>query len=190
MRVVVYYQSGLVDVFDSTNFTNVEPYRGESRSIMTEFSLRLDLLDKEGLVVDLFTYDSDTEADDGPKARVENVMVPYALRRPGHRIRLVSPAEIEDIAKITLDGEMMMWRQGTELVNAVKFANQELLCFSNAVTVSINQRALSIFHYLTKANPDMDEETVAEMMGYTMPALQSIMIDETAQDMEDEEDDD
>lgn len=187
MKVIVYYQSGLIDVFDSTNFTNSEPYSKDGCSVMTEFALRLDLLEKEGLVVDVFTYDRDTDPND-PKVRIGTTMVPYALRRNGNRLRLVSLVELKDIAKITLDGELVVWRQGTELINAVKFSNQELLCFSNVTTTSINQKASSIFRYLKNANPDMEEGVVANMMGYTLDAIRAIQIDEAAQNESDDED--
>lgn len=173
MRVVVYYQSGLVDVFDTLNFTNNEPYRDTSCAIVTEFALRLDLIEREGLVMDTFVYDKDAD-DDAPRAKVEEVTVPFALRRPGHRVRLVARGELRRVAKVTLDGELMLWRQGDELINAVKFANQEVLCFSNATTTSINQKAMSIFSYLQKANPELDADKVAGLMGFTQKAIEDI----------------
>lgn len=57
-----------------------------------------------------------------------------------------------------------------------------MLCFSDHVTTSINERALALFNYLRRATPD-DEKTddeVAGMMGYTTAALEAVLRAEAA----------
>ena len=58
----------------------------------------------------------------------------------------------------------------------------EQLCYSDAATVSINQRALAVFDYLKHVHPDDSDEIVAASMGYTPAAIQRIQDAELAQD--------
>ena len=186
MKVVVYYQSGKIDVFDSTNFTLAEPFSRIGKNLMTEFTLRLDLLNEgyeEGLFVDVFWYDlartNTPISDDDTGAEI-----PLCNRQVGCRICLVSKNELQNIAKISLDGEMLVWRQGTgdnsELINGIKFSNQEILCFSNTTTTSINRRASSVFAYLQNAHPDKSSDEVAQMMGYSLKAIEAVQAYEAA----------
>lgn len=180
MKVTVYYQSGRIDEFDTKDFCANEPFKAEGVNIITEFQVRLDLLQQEGLLLEVFWYNA--KASDGVSSNNEEVgaKIPHALRMPGRRIRLVSQRELSDIAKINCNGELLVWRQGSELINSIKFFGQEILCFSNATTTSINSRAIAIFEYLQKANPGLPDENIAQMMGYSKRALDTIMADEAA----------
>lgn len=188
MNIVVYYQSGRIDEFDTSNFCNLEPFKREGQNMTTEFRVRLDLLEPEGLLLEINWYDANpfsqaiTSKADGSE---ESMDILHAVRRSGRRIRLVSQGELADIAKIICNGELMVWRQGSELINAVKFSGQEILCFSNATTTSINARAVAIFEYLQNANPGLSDEVIAQMMGYSKPAIDMILADEAANHEED-----
>ena len=134
MHITVYYQSGVIDSFDTQHFCAPEPFRRHGGNVLTEFRLRLDLLSSDGLVLEVFC-----------------------------------------------DGELLVWRQGDDLINGVKFSGQEVLCFSDHTTTSINERALALFNYLRRAIPE-DEKTddeVAGMMGYSVAALEAVLRAET-----------
>ncbi|MGN8819156.1 hypothetical protein ACTNEN_12680 [Oribacterium sp. HCP28S3_H8] len=87
------------------------------------------------------------------------------------------------------DGEKLLWREGEDLINGERFFAMEQLCYSDAITQSVNRRAIAVFDYLQKAHPDMQEDEIARLMGYTLPAIERIRSAELAQDdgFEDEE---
>lgn len=190
MKITVYYQTGKIDQFDTGTFTTQEPFKAEGINVTTELQLRLDLLKEEGLLLDIFWYDLTAKSGVSSQNEEVGATIAHADRKPGRRVRLVSRSELAGIAKITCDNELLVWRQGSELINGIKFHGQEILCFSDTTTTSINQRAVAIFEYLQKANPGLSDEAVAQMMGYSYQALQVIMADEYANNEADDEDDD
>lgn len=179
MKVNVYYQNGRLDMFDTQVYCASEPFKRDGVNIVSEFVLLFDdqTLADEGLMLETYWYDATIR--EGMPVSGEN-SIPHAVRQAGRRIRLASKGELSDIAKITCDGELVVWRQGDDLINGNKFFVQEVLCFSDAVTTSINRRALAIYDYLKRANPDKEENEVAQMLGYTKSALDKITFEEDA----------
>ena len=57
MKLVTYYQTGKIDVFDTAALTAADPFRQDGLNLITEFAIRFALLEdknsNEGLVVDL-----------------------------------------------------------------------------------------------------------------------------------------
>ena len=102
---------------------------------------------------------------------------------------MVSKSELEQIAQITVNGELVAWRQGGFLINGTKFRNQEILCFSNDNVTGINRRASAVFDYLKKANPGVSEEALAARMGYPLEAIMQIREAEAANVADSDEDD-
>ena len=196
MRVKGCYQSGKRTEFDTGTFCSSEPFKGEGKNgnnITTEFSLRFDLLETEGLMLHIYWYNAiiDEQTAASTDASVSERPIPHAGREPGRFVRLVSKDELTDIAKIEVDGEMIVWRQGPDLINAIKFYNQELLCYSDAQTVSVNGRVMGIYSYLKNAHPLSTDEEISAMFGYPLSAFKRIQEQELAQavteDVEDEE---
>ena len=191
MEIMVYYQSGKLDIFSTTDFIANEPWARDGTNLMTEFSPRLDMLEEEGFVLDVFWYDG-SESKDSIEVKDKDMgaSIRHAVRRVGRRILLVSKSELEEIAQITIGGELVVWRQGGFLINGTKFRNQEILCFSNDNVTSINRRASAVFDYLKNANPGVSEEALAARMGYPLEAIMQIRDAETANvsDTEDEDD--
>lgn len=184
MRVAVYYQSGKIDEFNTETFCSNEPFKHEAArgcNITTEFQLRLDLLSTEGLRLDVFWYNT---VIDGATTKTslpgEDRAIYHAGREPGRIVRLVSPKELYDIAKIVVDGEMVVWRQGTELINGIKFSAMELLCFTDRSSTSINSKVCGIFDYLKNANPELPDEAITQLFGYSYRAYLQILHDEGA----------
>ena len=94
---------------------------------------------------------------------------------------LVSPGELSDIVWLKKDGEKVLWREGDDLINGERFFAMEQLCYSDAVTKSVNRRAIAVFDYLANAHPDWSAEEVARSMGYTEAAVERIQDAEMAQ---------
>ena len=103
--------------------------------------------------------------------------------------RFKTKRELEDVAKITLDGELVEWRQGGELVNGVKFFSQELLYFSNGRSASITERACKISQFIKNANPELPDEIIAGWMGLPPTVLETMKRDQLRNDQVSEQDD-
>lgn len=192
MKVMVYYQSGKISEFSTETFCSNEPFKGEGQggcNITTESNLRFDLLETEGLMLQIYWHNTiiDQQTMRSKDPTVSDRAIPHAGREPGRFIRLVSKDELSDIAKIEVDGEMVVWRQGPDLINAIKFYNQELLCYSDAQTVSVNGRVMGIYAYLKNAHPGATDEEISAMFGYPYNAFQRIQAEELAQTEPDEE---
>lgn len=135
----------------------------------------------------VYVYDKDnavTSLDEKKNATLNN-----ALLKASTRIRLISKRELEDVAKITLDGELVEWRQGGELVNGVKFFSQELLYFSNGRSASITERACKISQFIKNANPELPDEIIAGWMGLPPTVLETMKRDQLRNDQVSEQDD-
>ena len=179
MLIKVFYRSGRLDAFDTVSFCTSKPFKRRGDNLLTEFQLLTDseTLLSEGLILEVYWYDP-CITDSTRRSGQYNL--PHAARQAGNRIRLASRSEIEDIVLITVDGELMLWRQGEYLINGVKFKNQEILCYSNEVTASINRRALALYDYVRNANPKLNEEQAASLLGYTKEAIDDISFAESA----------
>ena len=119
MKLITYYQTGKIDVFDTATFTATDPFKRDGMNLITEFAIRFDLLEdknsNEGLVVDVYWYDAKIHDKDNAVTSLDekkNATLNNALLKASTRIRLISKRELEDVAKITLDGELVEWRQG------------------------------------------------------------------------------
>lgn len=179
MQIKVFYRSGRLDAFDTVSFCASEPFRQRGDNLLTEFQLLTDneTLLSEGLILEVYWYDPRIT---GSTRRSGQFSLPHAARQAGNRIRLASRSEIEDAILITVDGEPILWRQGEHLINGVKFRNQEILCYSNEVTASINRRALALYDYVRNANPSLSEEEAAALLGYTKEAIDDVSFAESA----------
>jgi hypothetical protein len=189
MQIKVYYQTGEIDLFDTSIFCSSEPIKEVFRetNITTEVRLRLDLIDTEGLRVDFNYYnasvpDAEKRAVSEQGDALGNIYSVYhAMRKPYRTVLCVSKEEMYKIVKIVVDGEMICWRQGTELINGIKFYGQEILCYSDSATSSINKRVAGIWQYLHNAYPSKSDADIAELMGYTEAAFRAVLENELAQ---------
>lgn len=185
MRITVFYQTGKVSEFNTETFTTPEPFKGEGgggANVATEFSLRLDKLETEGLMLEVFWHNAlvdeyTKESVDADSGRT----IYHAGREPGRFVRLVSGRELSDIAKICVDGEMVVWRQGDDVINAIKYFNQEILCYSDEVTRSVNAKVMTLYSYLRRSYPLATDEEVAQMLGYPYGAFLRVKEAELAQ---------
>ena len=55
MKLITYYQTGKIDVFDTATFTATDPFKRDGMNLITEFAIRFDLLEdknsNEGLAI-------------------------------------------------------------------------------------------------------------------------------------------
>ena len=161
----------------------------KARNVMTELDLRLDLVEKVGLRLDFYWYDA---APDGPKVEVqglldstgEPVKLTRAARRLGTSVLLCSRGGIKRIARIVItraNGSVdALWRQGSGdwLINGAKFEAQRVLSYTDSNVSSMNSQAVFVFKYIRKANPEMKDEEICDLIGYPLEAFKEIRKDE------------
>ena len=188
MRVEVLFRSHRYEEFDTSPQTCSEPYRGMGTAILMDWNLHIDL-DPEGMGIVLVQhwYDGSVGSGQGT-VRLGGVEVPVGAHKLGCAMLLVAPEELSEVVWLKKDGEKILWREGDDLINGERFFAMEQLCYSDAVTKSVNKRALAVFDYLTHAHPDWDDADVAGTMGYTASAIERIREAELSQgDVFDEE---
>lgn len=188
MRIEVLYASHRYEAFDSAPQTCSEPYRGKGTAILMDWNLYIDLdPDGKGVVLAQHWYDANPSNASG-RVRLGGVDVPVSTRKLGCAMLLVSPEELSEVVWLKKDGEKILWREGDDLINGERFFAMEQLCYSDAVTKSVNKRAVAVFDYLANAHPDWNNEQVAGTMGYTAEAIERIRDAELSQEDMFEED--
>lgn len=180
MNIQVFYDSGRVDEFDADRFTLPQPFDGNN--MLTNFEVRFDNLDTESLWLQAHFYDIRAEyRQDAPADTT-----PVARRMRGWRFLLVDRTEIRHVSKIVVNGEMVAWRVGEDLVNGIKFRAQELACFSNDAASSINGKAVAVHDYLANADSVLaaNEDELCQTFGYTRRAYEQVLLAEGCQPVE------
>lgn len=182
MKVEVLFRSHRYEEFDTSPQTCSEPYRGKGTAILMDWNLHIDL-DPEGMGIVLVQhwYDGNTRSAQGT-VRLGGVEVPVGAHKLGCAMLLVAPEELSEVVWLKKDGEKILWREGDDLINGERFFAMEQLCYSDAVTKSVNKRAIAVFDYLTNAHPDWDGEETARTMGYTASAIERIRAAECSQE--------
>lgn len=173
MRITVYYQDGKVTEFNTETFTYTHPFG--RKNVLTEFTLRLDRLALDGLMLDMYINDIDyleceldTKEITDLSGRSWKMMV--AGRKMGCSVYLIAAEEMGNIAKIMVDGNIVAWRQGEHIINAVKYFNQEFICYSHEGAASVNRRVTEMFAYLQAAYPQKSDQEICQMFGYSYEA--------------------
>ena len=100
-----------------------------------------------------YWYDGNLGGNQG-KVLLDGTEVPVSVRRLGCAMLLVAPEELSEVVWLKKDGEKILWREGNDLINGERFFAQEQLCYSDAVTKSVNKRALAVYDYLARAHPE------------------------------------
>lgn len=179
MKVEVLFKSHRYEEFDTSPQTCSEPYRGKGLAVLMDWNLYLGDLEGRGVVLAQHWYDG---SGSGGATPLDGTDVPVAVRKVGCAMLLVSPDELPDIVWLKKDGEKVLWREGDDLINGERFFAMEQLCYSDAVTKSVNRRAIAVFDYLANAHPDWSADEVARSMGYTEGAVERIRSAEIAQE--------
>lgn len=182
MRITVNYTNGKIDVFDTNNLTDIGALFSRDPLITTEMTLRFDLLETEGLLLEVLAY---TLTEDDLTATIDDeelgVPLPCAGREAGCFVRLVSPHELSSVLSIIVDGTSVVWRHGEHLINGVRFHHQEALCLSSSSLLSANAKAIALFDYLKKSNPALPDEEITALFGYPYRAYREILLAEASQ---------
>ncbi|MDO4596644.1 MAG: hypothetical protein Q4B30_06760 [Coriobacteriaceae bacterium] len=194
MVIAVEYQSGRIKEFDTTSFQGQVPLPTgrAARNAMTEFDLRLDRLEQDGLVLDVFWYDlgSSTERrtlDDSPDTRGRCATLPIAPRRAGFSVQLINPEILESVSRIIVTragGQVQAaWRQGRGnwLILGSLFEAQKTLTYTDPTITSTNAQATRMLSYLTNACPLQDPDDLCRSFGFPPQAMREVESFEASQ---------
>lgn len=187
VKIEVLYKSQRFEAFDTGTQVCSEPWKPEGACVLTDWNLYLGDLDETGVLLVQHWYDGSRKASTG-SVTLEGTQVPAATRRVGCAMLLVDPQEVDQLVWLKLDGEKILWREGDDLINGERFFAMQQLCYSDDDVRSVNRRAIAVFDYLATANPELSDEEVAGMMGYTASAIERIRGAELSQEDGYEED--
>lgn len=195
MLIAVEYKDGRIKEFDANAFTSNEAMVGPDRrakNALTEFDLRLDRIEEDGLRLNIFWHDASREKgrvalDDTVDEQGRKVELKEAYRRAGVSIMIANKAVLGSISRIIVyranQPVQVAWRQGTGdwLIKGSLFEAQRVLTYSDANTTSLNAQALIVYRYLEKANPLLSPEEICAVMGYPVEAYLEVKGDEESQ---------
>lgn len=180
MKICVYFQSGAMEEFSTDTYTSPSPLG--AGNILSDCKLRTDLIAEDGLRMDIYWYNTiydectstvDVDGADAP--------LPVAGRELGRSVYLIAPEEMRFVSQVAVDGSIIIFRQGSFLINAIAFKQQLALCYSDASTRSINEQALALFDYLHAANPSLSESEICRLFGFPYGAYLHILEQQAAQ---------
>lgn len=195
MLIVIEYKDGRIKEFDPNAFTSTKALTVASKqpqNVMTEFDLRLDLLEKDGLRLDIFWYDTSLDIGTVDLAGTvdENgrpVQAKRAARKVATSILLINKYALKNVSRIIVQraGSQVTaaWRQGEGdwLILGAKFDAQRVQTYTDPSTSSANAQAVNVFRYLKRANPTMGDAEISTLMGYPLDAIRYIQESESAQ---------
>ena len=192
MIIAIEYKNGRMKEFDTSAFTTTNAMSAgdkTARNVMTELDLRLDLVDEVGLRLDFYWYDATpqgqrVEIPGLTDSKGDPVCLTSASRRLGTSVLLCSRGGIRQISRVivqrangTVDA---LWRQGSGdwLINGARFEAQRVLSYTDCNVTSMNSQAVFVFKYMKKANPQMTDEEICDLIGYPIDAYKEIQWDE------------
>ncbi|MVN40000.1 relaxase/mobilization nuclease domain-containing protein [Gordonibacter sp. ResAG-5] len=152
MILEITYEDGREDVFDTDRIAAAEPFGGGA--VLTEFRIRFDRMEEEGLWVEANFYEARAGGGDG---------APAAARRRGWRAMLADPGEVGSIVSIHRDGRPRYWRLGGTLVDDRRLSLAERLLDEGGGCGL--RRALRVDAALSSALPDLPPDEVCALYG-------------------------
>jgi len=174
MIVKVYYESGKISSYSTTDFVSPDPFKSNtergSENLLSEINFRLDKLEEEGLTIDITWYnllDSGNVASDPAYSQD----MPIAEREPGRKIVLAEPTEIKNIVKIVVDGETVAWREfdpetnETLIINGLKFNTLDKI-YNNGSANSTVEKIRMLYEVLETIYPGLEPEKICRLFGY------------------------
>ncbi len=110
MIIKAYYAGGRIDVFDTDRMTDGMPQPG---NLLTNYALDLADAEEDSLWLRSYYY----EATAAYKNDREPTGLPIARRRDGWSFLLADAEDLQNISRVTLDGETILIAISGELIN-------------------------------------------------------------------------
>lgn len=183
MNIVVRYANGMVEEFDTNALTSPDPFRGSSgdfqANICTDVQVRLDLLEAEGLRIDVYWYD--TLADrltrrvrlgpDGTSAEVDGdgggagLVTGVLNRQLAGVLYVIDRAELEDIDEVEIDGKVALRKVAGGLVDQILFDKQVACYMGRRTDDSMVDLIQQLHERVRAAHQDWDDGEIAASYG-------------------------
>lgn len=177
MRIDVTYDDGLIECHRTEGETSLSSDAlsptGKSsvsdRALASMLSLRLDLLESEGLRVDVWRWgtmvDADTRAVDG---------IPELALEAGRVWRVVPPELMAKVVAIDVDGVRRVERQFGSLVDLTRFRDARRMWVGSGSGGSVVDQVVALHERIRMAHPGWDDARVCEEYGYPVGAYRAI----------------
>lgn len=116
MIIKAYYAGGRIDVFDTDHLIDEMPQKG---NLLTNYTLDLADVGEESLWLRSYYY----EAADAYKEGEGPYGLPVARRRDGWSFLIADEEDLENLNRLTIDGETALIRLEEEVVDVVALEN-------------------------------------------------------------------
>ncbi len=189
MRIRIEYESGLMEVLSTEGeaalssdvLAAAELAAGATKSAATLFRVRLDRLEQEGLVIEIWWYS--TRPDDqwvsdaemgGRMERLHNL----GLER-GRSWVILGREDLEGVRLIEIDTHCRLRKRAGHFVNETRFEEQLAYWFGKGLDdQSSFEKARALHDIISRHHPDWTAEQVAESYGYPIRLWLSVAEDE------------
>ena len=171
MVIVIRYDNGRIDAFDTVSFTAPQPF--PAKNMLTNFELKLDALGTTGLWLAAHYYD----VDPAYRGDAEGGEIPVARRKMGWRFLLAQADEVAHVRTVELDGSVVMRRIAGQLIDYARFEERAKAALGEKPS-AINKRVLALYDFIERKNRALglpvDAGTIAGEFGFTAKMISDI----------------
>ena len=178
MRIEVTYDDGLVEMHRTEGESALtsdalvrtdRPGRHEG-ALGTTLAVRLDLLESEGLRVDVWWWGTDRDPGASPGSRG----LPELSFEPGRTWRVVSPELMTKVTSVDIDGVRRVERQEGFLVDLTRFRDAQRFWLGTRQADAIVDQVVALHERIRQAHPSWDDGRVCAEYGYPPEAYRAI----------------
>ena len=178
MRIEVTYEDGLVEMhrtegesaLSSDALVRVDQTIRRQRALGTTLAVRLDLLESEGLRVDVWWWGTDRD----PGASSGSRGLPELSFEPGRTWRIVSPELMAKVVAVDIDGVRRVERQEGFLVDLTRFRDAQRFWLGSRQTDAVVDQVVALHERIRQAHPSWDDGRVCAEYGYQPEAYRAI----------------
>lgn len=178
MRIEVTYEDGLVEMHRTEGESSItsdalvrtdRPGRREG-ALGTMLAVRLDLLESEGLRVDVWWWGTDRGSGAAPKS----TGLPELSFEPGRTWRVISPELMDKVVAVDIDGVRRVERQEGFLVDLTRFRDAQRFWLGSRNTDAVVDQVVALHDRIRQAHPSWDDGRVCAEYGYRLEAYRAI----------------
>lgn len=178
MRIEVTYEDGLVEMHRTEGESSLtsdalvrtdRPGRREG-AFGTMLAVRLDLLESEGLRVDVWWWGTDRESGTAPKS----TGLPELSFEPGRTWRVVSPELMGKVVAVDIDGVRRVERQEGFLVDLTRFRDAQRFWVGSRQSDAVVDQVVALHERVRQAHPSWDDGRICAEYGYRPEAYRAI----------------
>jgi hypothetical protein len=178
VRIEVTYDDGLVEMHRTDGESALtsdalvradRPGRREG-ALGTMMAVRLDLLESEGLRVDVWWWGTDRDPGASPGSRG----LPELSFEPGRTWRVVSPELMTKVTSVDIDGVRRVERQEGFLVDLTRFRDAQRFWLGSRQADAVVDQVVALHERIRQAHPSWDDGRVCAEYGYRPEAYRSI----------------